>query len=53
MKQLKIQQSVYFICGSCGNVGYIRQGAFSGETVVREFLICLDWQASALEGKQK
>jgi len=34
MEQLKIEYSVYFICGSCGYAGYIRQGAFFGETVI-------------------
>jgi hypothetical protein len=29
MKQLKIQKSVYFICGSCGSIEYIKQGASS------------------------
>jgi len=34
MEQLKIQQSVYFTCGSRRYVGYIRQGAFFGQTVI-------------------
>ena len=34
MEQLNIELCVYFIWGSCGYVGYIRQGAFFGETVV-------------------